>query len=468
MITKKRLFWATAEGWLGYFFQIVTYAFLARSLEAKDLGLYTLCMSIFAFCRSSIYGAVIETAIFYKNKNGFYSSFFYFLLFLLFIFSSGLLLLAAIIQKYFHFQQFLFCMILLVVSFIPFLLSLLPEALCVQNLAFDQLAKRKITENIIGGLSGIFFCIAGFGVFSLFAQSLASSITGAFLIFRYYPYIPREFSLTLLNTRFRKYFFGRLLGSFIANVNTKIDTFIVGLTLGQAAVGFYGLAQRLTAFLGAFSSPIVNRLGFPALSILKDKNDLGSAFLKLNNLSLYLNCFLYFLFFCIADEFQNVFFGEKWSPCVPLIKILILSGFLLNSSNIILVFLRAQGFVRYDIIFALFLSVSTIFWFAFLSSYGLFICSMGALMSAFTSLPYLLLKLKKHENLVFFMFLKSFYKPLIATLFSLLGASFGKYLIVSIGFFNNFTLLFVSALFYCVSFWAFVYFFHKKIFFFNE
>src|SRR5690606_40483309 len=73
---------------------------------------------------------------------------------------------------------------------------------------------------------------------------------------------------------------------------------------------------------------VLGRILFPALShVQEDKLKLKEYFLKSLNILSVSTSLLVILIFCLIPEFTALFLGAKWKEIVPLVRILILLGF---------------------------------------------------------------------------------------------------------------------------------------------
>jgi PST family polysaccharide transporter len=206
-------------------------------------------------------------------------------------------------------------------------LGIIQQTLLTKTMDFKKLAIRDLLAVILSGLAGIFFALSGYGVWSLVLQFLIWSMVQSFLPWILSPWRPRFiFSLSALKEIFP--FSVRLMGSnLVIYLAQNVDYLLVGKFLGSEPLGYYTLAFKLMRYPIQNICQIVNKVMFPALSIIqKDVEKVRSIYLKLvRSVSLLTFPFLFGLF-AVAPEFIRVVFGPKWEPAIILLRILIASG----------------------------------------------------------------------------------------------------------------------------------------------
>ncbi|MCM8813522.1 MAG: lipopolysaccharide biosynthesis protein [Candidatus Omnitrophica bacterium] len=146
--------------------------------------------------------------------------------------------------------------------------------------------------------------------------------------------------------RFGRWVFGVNVLVFLT---TEGDSVIIGKLFGNTALGFYRMAGRLSYMPTTEIAGVVSQITFPAYArIQDDPAKLKAAFLK----TLLATCAVSVLFsgllFGLAGEFTRLFLGEQWLPIVPVVKILIVAGFIRSIQAIVGPLFQAIGRPKID------------------------------------------------------------------------------------------------------------------------
>lgn len=197
-------------------------------------------------------------------------------------------------------------------------------AMAQRELRFRQLAVRDVSASLIGGGAGIALAATGFGVWSLVAQSLITSLAAAILIWPLSIWRPRitQYSFELLREMWpysSQLFLFNIFKSFVQN----LDRILLGHLLGPTAVGLYVFANRLVV------QPIATLVGgvgaylFPFLSRLQEDREAlrhayGEAMRGLAALALPAAV----LCAIAAPAVVPLIWGDHWVAAVPLIQVM--------------------------------------------------------------------------------------------------------------------------------------------------
>ena len=163
-------------------------------------------------------------------------------------------------------------------------------------------------------------------VWALVIAALAEATT--FLVASYtgHPYRPRlRWSWARLRTLVR---FGRWVTavSILAFLVLKGDDLFVSKALGYEALGFYQLAFQIANLPATNITHVVARVSFPTYAKLQgDPEQLRRTFLTVVRATMLVALPVGTLLFMCADVVPVVL-GERWTPVVPLIRLLAIGG----------------------------------------------------------------------------------------------------------------------------------------------
>lgn len=121
-----------------------------------------------------------------------------------------------------------------------------------------------------------------------------------------------------------------ILGSSILTfLVTQGDDVFIGKFIGVTALGLYQLAYLVSNLPATEISHVVSRLTFPAFSKIQDQSKrIGEAFLQVFKITVCIAAPITGGIFVLAADFTNLFLGEKWLPIIPLVKLLVVAGFI--------------------------------------------------------------------------------------------------------------------------------------------
>ncbi len=119
-------------------------------------------------------------------------------------------------------------------------------SLAARQLRFRALALRDLGGVLSGGVVGVGMALSGYGVWSLVAQSLITSLVGTVLLWRLSPYRPRlrDWSPDVMPDLWN--FSSRLFAlSMFKYIVQNADALVIGYFFGPVRVGLYALANKV-------------------------------------------------------------------------------------------------------------------------------------------------------------------------------------------------------------------------------
>ena len=199
------------------------------------------------------------------------------------------------------------------------------------------------------------FAWNGFGVWSLVAGALAGSVLKVILSSLAIPYWPRlRFNLRYLQSTWKTntHYFA---GGFLFYVNSNIDLFIIGRSLGATALGYYQNARSLTDEVRYRMAVPLQRVLFPAFSSLQ--GNLGWLQVSVLRSGRLLAAIVFPIgigIAAVADELVPVLYGDKWLAMIPALKLLGISTAIRASASVATPLFNSQDRVglalRYSIV----------------------------------------------------------------------------------------------------------------------
>lgn len=246
---------------------------------------------------------------------------------------------------------------ILSLSFIFDSISLTQIALAQRELRFRDLAIRDIIAALVGGIIGIALAYLGYGVWSLVAQTLLTSIIEAILIWQLSAWRPHlhEFSFKCVRNLWSyssKIFAFNLFKYAVQNA----DKFLISLLLGSVVLGSYTFAYRLVIFpvsslIGAIGSYL-----FPKFSRHQDDLErLRFNYLFIIQVTNALIIPAMIMVALLAPILIPLVFGDQWRTSIPLVQLFaivaVLQAFISPSGQLMKALNRPGWLLNWSVLF---------------------------------------------------------------------------------------------------------------------
>ena len=221
------------------------------------------------------------------------------------------------------------------------------RAIFMRSLDFMRFGWCQIVAYIISSAIGIYMALAGYGVYSVIASSIANAIFMTIILFtisgmsrslRIYPLYVKEIMS----------YGGWLTGSVIVRrITTELDKLILTRWIPISSIGAYnrpsGFISRITDQVNGIYDTVL----FPILSTIKDdSNKLQSSFIKVVSLVSWFSTIIMFGFTLGAPIIIDIFFGADWVWLIDIFQILSMSVLFLAYSRIGDCYFRSLGLVK--------------------------------------------------------------------------------------------------------------------------
>lgn len=423
LISNNRFLWAGVEIWGGQFSQLLAYAVMARYLKPDEFGLYAFANIFFVSLRSIAAVTFVDSLVQKKiSLTPLIHTLFWIIIGLFIFFIPVCAGLGHILERPLQMPGLGPVLSLLSLGFLAFGFSVVPEAICVEQLHFRPLALRRLIEQVVGGITGVAGAMAGFGTYSLVWQVLIGSATGTLLLWSFVRFHPRfTFDLSGLSA-FYSFFFHRLGAASVTAFGQRFDSFLVGSFLGPAALGYYSVAWRMNTITNMFTNVAVSRFAFPLfVSRREEPALLRLSFGKCAHGATLLGGLGYFSLFSLAHPLLITVFGPTWDPAVPVLQGLALVGLWVNGIFVAQNALRALGHADIEFRYTLINNGLGLILLLLLAPRGLVWVPLALLLSALLATPYLLFNLKTFSGITPWQILMHSFRPWLAGLIATTG-----------------------------------------------
>jgi PST family polysaccharide transporter len=229
-------------------------------------------------------------------------------------------------------------------------LSTVQQALIQRALQFSLLARVEVQSTAFSVAVGISAAVAGYGVWSLIAQTLAGGVASAVLLWTLSAWRPRwHFSLAQLRSVLH---YGLNLTAF-STLNyflRNADSLLIGRRLGTQSLGYYSMAYKIMLYPLNTISSSVGRALFPAFSRLQeDDTTFQRGYLRAIGFISLITFPLLMGLMAVARPAVATMLSAKWLPIVPLLFVLCPLGMVQSVGATVGLVFTARG--RTDILF---------------------------------------------------------------------------------------------------------------------
>src|SRR5688500_10650797 len=326
----KGIFWSVIQKWGRASISILTFVVLSRLLAPEAFGLVALATVFTVFIELFLdqgFGAAIvqrdeiepehlDTAFWINILTGL-------------ILTGSLIAASEFVATLFNEPRLASVLRWLSLSFILSALSSTQISILQRKLAFKNLAARSLVASTVGGVVGIGMAFAGFGVWSLVAQDLATNLAGMVILWGSSDWRP-GFKVSMNHYKDLFNFGVSILGNHALTILIRrSDDLLIGFYLGPTLLGFYTVGYQLLLVIIRLVTEVTNSVAFPTFSRIQHQPErMRRAFYKVTR---YTSLFAFPVFIglaTLAPEVVPAVFGEKWALSIPVMQVLSMIGIL--------------------------------------------------------------------------------------------------------------------------------------------
>jgi PST family polysaccharide transporter len=316
--------WSTISQVARQMLQLLNKIILANLLAPAAFGLLGMAIVVIGFLQ--IFKDIGTTSAIIQRKHvtsSLLSSIFWMNILLGIVITGVLIAIAPLIAVFFDEPAVTLVLRVLSLSFLFASLSVVQQALLMRQMAFKTLTHVEVASVFVATVVGIGLAIAGAGVWSLVAASLASAAVLTILLWMSSSWRP-QFSLNWQDIRSIASYSLNLSGFNVSNYFIRnADNLLVGRYLGATSLGFYSMAYSIMLYPLQNISYVLGRVLFSALARLQEEHArYRRAYLRLCATIAAITFPLMLGLFVTADLLIGVLLGEKWLPVASLLIIL--------------------------------------------------------------------------------------------------------------------------------------------------
>lgn len=204
-------------------------------------------------------------------------------------------------------------------------LSAVPEARLQRVFGYKALTGRTLLGASIGGVIGLAAALAGFGVWALVLQKIATVLVQVVVLWWSGGWVPRAPTFRLAPELRHGLRMGLdIMASTLMNLlNTKLMDVLIGLFWGVAELGWFRTAWKVFEILIYCTVYPLANVAFVAFTRLRDDTDrLHGAYRRMTEVSALVFVPVLLGTSAIAGLLVPFVFGEKWAPSSEVLRVL--------------------------------------------------------------------------------------------------------------------------------------------------
>lgn len=270
-----------------------------------------------------------------------------------------------------------------------------PDAKLRHDFKFSTISVRDVSANFLGGIIAIVAVVSGLGLWAIVIRRMATAVLSVALLWSVTDWRPRfTFSFPLLKPVIA-YSWHLMTANLLGQLNFRGVEFILGAFAGPTALALYQIAGRgLNMILAATILPL-QRVALTAFSKLPDERAVGSAYLRITNMTALITFPVFIGAAVISEEFVALSFGPAWQAAgaIMALQALLVGPHTLNyfSTPAISAVGKSRLIARYN----MFMIVTTIATTAAAAPFGVFWVALANSIRAHLILPVALQNLKR-------------------------------------------------------------------------
>ena len=351
--TVKGLGWSALDNAARYGMQFFIGIVLARLLSPDDYGLLGLTGIFTVVCTTLVNGG-FSTALIRKkdaSEDDFNTAF---------ICNFGMSMLlytviyvcAPLIADFFEREELVSLVRVSSLGLIIGGLSMVQKARLTKNIDFKTQTKITIAATAASGATGIAMALAGFGVWALVAQQLASHTINTVLLYIYNKWFP---CLRFSKNSFHNLFgFGwkMMVSALLATIWKELYLVVVGKFYNPATLGQYTRSRHYAKLFSSNLTNVIQRVTYPVLSSIQDEPErMVSAYRRIIKTSMFISAISLFFIGAISEPLIYCMIGPKWHEASTYLPFICLASSLYPLHAINLNMLQVLG--RSDLVLGL-------------------------------------------------------------------------------------------------------------------
>jgi O-antigen/teichoic acid export membrane protein len=188
---------------------------------------------------------------------------------------------------------------------------------------FKQLALRSIFSILIGGSVGIYMAVHGYGLLSLIAQQVITTLVGTAFLWSVTHWRPgldttKEHVIGIL--KYARYV---TFDNTMNLANSQSDVFLSAYFLGPVSTGTYNAAKRLILSLNLIIATSIRQVSLPAIANCSDSDEnMKKVVLGFIRYTSTLSMPIFMGTAILSPSIVYILMGDNWSDVHPILSIM--------------------------------------------------------------------------------------------------------------------------------------------------
>ena len=196
-------------------------------------------------------------------------------------------------------------------------------AVLVRAMNFKAQMKANTTGVLLSGTAAVAAAYAGFGVWSLALQIVASAVVSTLILWIASTWRP-SWSFSIRSFRHHFSFGVNLLAEGLLEVVFQNSyVLVIGRFFSAEMAGLYYFARRISDLISQQFTGAVQQATYPALATLQNETEnLKAKYREIIQVTMAIISPIMFLIAALSEPVVSLLFGEKWLGAVPYIQVL--------------------------------------------------------------------------------------------------------------------------------------------------
>ncbi|XCN71810.1 MAG: lipopolysaccharide biosynthesis protein [Candidatus Electrothrix aestuarii] len=209
---------------------------------------------------------------------------------------------------------------------------------------FKSQAIANISGTFVGSIVAIIAANNGLGFWSIVLLALVKSFITTIVMCRLSFWKPKmEFSIIAFRELF-KFGSNLMISGLVATLVSNLYLVVIAKYFNTDQAGYFIQASNITNALSGILSSVIQGVSYPILTSLNNQpSRMILIYKKLIEVTALFSFPVMFGFAVVAEDFTQIFLGEKWAPIVPLLSFMAFARIVTPISSINMNILNAVG-----------------------------------------------------------------------------------------------------------------------------
>ena len=317
------LFWTFGERFITQGISFAISIILARMLMPSEYGVIALVLVFISIASVFVTNGLGESLIQKKNTDESDFSTIFYCSFVISVFLYVILFISApYIASFYNNSELIWVLRILALN-LPFSsINTIQQAYVSKQMMFKKFFISNLCATIVSGFIGIMMAYSGFGVWSLVAQFLISSVVGTIVLFFTVKWRPKWLFSISSAKELVGFGWKLITANLINTIYGELRGLVIGKNYTMADLAFYNRGNQFPGLIITNINTTISKVIFPAMAeVNDDRSQLKNITRRAMKITAYLTFPLMIGLMSVADSFILLLLTEKWLFAVPFLQI---------------------------------------------------------------------------------------------------------------------------------------------------